>query len=180
MALLMDSMKWPAADWRPPLHLVRANSQMVNLLELAIRLVWKETDSKFVSRRAKRQTTELPVKLQTQALQRDLFLRWANLQERLHLVQDSPVPLGRAHRCSQYPDPSAFSRGTPVARKCNRAAHCVDHPISAQYHLPRNRRGLVGCDNKCSRSQRKRASRARPFLIAAADKYRCLPRRTAD
>lgn len=87
MALPMDSVKWSAVDWRRPLHLMGANSQMANLLELAIRLVWKETDSKFVSRRAKRQTTELPVKLQTQALQRDLFLHWAKLEEQqLHLV----------------------------------------------------------------------------------------------
>jgi hypothetical protein len=153
---------------------------MANLLGQAIQLVLKETDSQFVSEQAK-QRLVLSLVAQAKAALRDLFLHSAKLQERqLHPEQDSPVPSGRARRCSQYPDPFAFFPGTPADQKCNRAARCGDYPILARYHSLRNRRGLAGCDNKCSRSQRKRAPRVQPFLIAAADKYRCLPRPPAD
>ena len=109
------------------------------------------------------------------------LLAKAKLQQRpLHPEGRSPVPLEPVRRCSRGPGPCAFSPETPAGRKCSRAARCGDHPISARYHLLRNRRGVAGCDNKCNRSQRKRAPRVRPFLIAAADKYRCLPRRTGD
>jgi hypothetical protein len=101
----------------------------------------------------------------------DLRLRWA---ERF------PVPSARARQYSKDPGPCASSPEIPVARKCNRAARCGGRPIFARYPPPRNRRALAGCGNKCSRSQHKRARRARPFPIAASDKYRCLPRRIAD
>jgi len=99
---------------------------------------------------------------------------------RLRRVERFPVPSARARQYSKDPGPCASSPEIPVARKCNRAARCGGRPIFAQYRRRRNRRALAGCGNKCSRSQRKRARRARPFPIAASDKYRCLPRRIAD
>src|SRR6266550_6038652 len=101
----------------------------------------------------------------------DLRLRWA---ERF------PVPSASARQYSKDPGPCASSPEIPVARKCSRAARCGGRPIFARYPPPRNRRALAGCGNKCSRLQHKRARRARPFPIAASDKYRCLPRRIAD
>ena len=91
-----------------------------------------------------------------------------------------PFPLGRARQYLRCPGPCAFSREIPAARKCNREARCGGHPIYAPYRRPRNRRALAGCGNKCSRSQRKHARRARPFPIVALDRYQCLPRQTAD
>ncbi len=91
-----------------------------------------------------------------------------------------PFPPGRERQCLQCPGPCAFFREIPAAQKCNRAARYDALPICARYRHPRNRRALAGCDNKCSRSQRKHARRARPFPIAALDKCPCLPRRTAD
>jgi hypothetical protein len=96
------------------------------------------------------------------------------------LEEDSAVLQARARRCWQCPAPCAFSPETPGARKCSREARCGDYPILARYRLPRNRRVLAGCDNKHNRSQRKHARRVRTFRIAAADKYLCLPHRTAD
>src|SRR5262249_9615852 len=91
-------------------------------------------------------------------------------------AKGSPVPQGRARRYLRCPGPFAFSQGTPSARKCNRAARCDDFPIFVRYRPPHNRRALAGCDNKCSRSQRRPVPRARTFLIAVADKCRCLLR----
>jgi len=99
---------------------------------------------------------------------------------RLRRAERFPVPSARARQYSKDPGPCASSPEIPVARKCNRAARCGGRPIFARYPPPRNRRALAGCGNKCSRSQHKRARRARPFPIAASDKYRCLPRRIAD
>jgi hypothetical protein len=104
----------------------------------------------------------------------------AQQEMRHQLEQDSAVLRAHARRYSRCPGPCAFSRATLAARKCNRAARCGGYPTPAQYRLPRNRRVLAGCGNKYSRSQRKRARRVRTFLIAAADKCRCLPRRIAD
>jgi len=105
----------------------------------------------------------------------------ATLQELQHQpAEDSPVPPEHARRCSPSPGPYASSQEILAARKCNRAAHCGGHPISGRCRSLRNRRGLAGCDNKCSRSQRRRARRARPFLIAASDKHRCHPPPFAD
>src|SRR6266566_526533 len=96
------------------------------------------------------------------------------------LEKDSPFPRARARQCLRCPVPCAFSPETRAARKCNREAHCGDYPILARYRLLRIRDALADCDNKRSRSQRKRARRAGTFPIAAADRYLCLPRRTAD
>jgi hypothetical protein len=101
-------------------------------------------------------------------------------QLRLPPVEDSPVPPVRARQRLQCPDPCAFFREIPAARKCNRAARCGGRPIFARYRPQRNRRALAGYDNKRSRSQRKHAHRARPFPIAALDRYRCLLRQIAD
>jgi len=85
-----------------------------------------------------------------------LLAAWAKLQDlRRRRVERFPVPPARVRRCLRCPGPCAFSRETPVARKCNRAARCDDRPIFARCRPPRNRRALAGCDNKCNRSQRK-------------------------
>ena len=148
-----------AADWRPPLlgsseaPLVRANPQMkANLKPSEKRLV---------------QARHLAAQAKPQEMQRQL-------------EEDSAVLQARARRCSRCPVPCAFSPETPGARKCNREARCGGYPIPARYPLPRIRDALADCDNKRSRSQRKRARRAGTFPIAAADKCLCLPRRTAD
>jgi hypothetical protein len=144
----------------------------------ARRVALQEKDSEFVSAPAKQR---LVLVLVTWVRQRDLFLDLAKLQEQQRQpAKGSPVPQGRARRCLRCPGPSAFSQETLSARKCNRAARCDDFPIFVRYRPPRNRRALAGCDNKCSRSQRRRVPRARTFLIAVADKCRCLLRRTAD
>src|SRR4029450_12223377 len=65
----------------------------------------------------------------------------ARLQElQLRPVQDFPVPLERARRCSPSPGPCAFFQETLAARKCNRAARCGGRPIFARYRPPRDRR----------------------------------------
>jgi hypothetical protein len=86
----------------------------------------------------------------------------------------------RARQYSQCPGPCASSREIPVARKCNRAARYDGRPIFARCRPLSNRRALAGCDNKCSRSQRKRVHHAQTSQIVALDRCRCLPRRTAD
>ena len=115
---------------------------------------------------------EMP--LQEKPQEQDLLvaLVWANLETLLatlrvlrekrqrRLEPGWPVRRERARRCSRCPGPSAFSQETPAVRKCNRAARCGDHPIFARYPLPHTRRGPADCDNRCSRSQRKRARRA--------------------
>ena len=109
--------------------------------------------------RAKRPLPEkdLEVRRTEQHLVRGrLLAAWAKLQDlRRRRVERFPVPRARARQCSRCPGPYAFSRETPVARKCNRAARCDALPIFALYRPPRNRRALAGCDNKCNRSQRK-------------------------
>jgi hypothetical protein len=91
-----------------------------------------------------------------------------------------PLLLALAPRHSPGLGRCASSPKILVVRKCNRAARCGDRPIFAQYRPLNNRRALAGCDNRCSRSQRKHARRARTFPIAALDRYRCLPHRIAD
>src|SRR5437867_7677627 len=167
--------------------LVQANSETLlailrvlkeKRLVQASQPVLQEKDSELVSQLANQRLVLLLV---AKARQRDLFLHSAKLQEQQRqLEESSAVPLGRAHLCSRRPGPCAFSQETPAARKCNRAARCDDFPTFARCRPQRNRRALAGCDNKCSRSRRKRARRARTFPIAAADKCRCLPRRIAD
>ena len=99
---------------------------------------------------------------------------------RLRRVAHFPLLLAPVRRHSQDQDPSASFRERLAARKCNRAARCGGYPIFARCHLRRNRRGFAGCDNKCSRSQRKYGRPAEPSLIAAADKHRCRPLPFAD
>src|SRR6266536_1599941 len=137
----------------------------------AIRLVWTLATLET----AKRLLQDLDLPRTEHRLAR------ARLQDlRLRPVEDSPVPPARAPRHSQCPGPCAFSQETLAARKCSRGARCGGCPICARYRLPRNQRALAGCGNRCSRWQRKRARRARPFPIVAADKYLCLPRLIAD
>jgi hypothetical protein len=160
----------------PPQRLLRANSQSrANLLARARQLALQEKGSDFVSQ---------PVKLLVaQTKPQDLFL---HSQEQklweapLQVEQDSPLRQARERQYSRCPGPFAFSRETQAARKCNRAARCGDYPNHARCRPRRNRHALAGCDNKCSRSQHRPARRVRTFLIAAADKCRCLPRRFAD
>ena len=167
--------------------LVQANSEtLLAILRMlqekrlvqASQPVLQEKDSELVSQLANQR---LMLLLVAKARQRDLFLHSAKLQEQQRQLEEgSAVPLGRAHLCSRCPGPCAFSQETPAARKCNRAARCDAFPIFARCRPPRNRRALAGCDNKCSRSRRKRARRARTFPTAVADKCRCLLRRPAD
>src|SRR5439155_27204421 len=105
----------------------------------------------------------------------------AKLQDmQRQLEEGSALLQARARRCSRCPVPCAFSPETPGARKCNPEARCGGYPIFARYRPLRIRDALAGCDNKRSRSRRRRARRGRTFPVAAADRYRCLPRRTAD
>ena len=114
-------------------------------------------------------------------VRRRLLAGRARLRDlRLRRAERFPVPPARARRCSQDPGPFAFSREILAARKCNRAVRCGGRPISAQYRPPHNRGALAGCDNRCSRSQHKRARPVRPCLIAAGDKRRCHPLPFAD
>jgi len=138
----------------------------------------KQKDSDFVSQL---ENHRLVLRLVAQLRARDLLLHSGKVQEMRHqLEQDSAVLRARARRYSRCPGPYAFYRETLVARKYNRGARCGGYPSPAQYPLPRTRRVLAGCGNKYTRSRRKHARPARTFLIAAADKYRFLPRRTAD
>jgi hypothetical protein len=98
----------------------------------------------------------------------------------LRRAERFPVQLARARQYSRDPGLYAFSRGIPVAQKCNRAVRCGGHPISAQCRRRRNRREPAGCDNRCSRSRRKRARPVRPFRIAVEGKRRCRPLPFAD
>jgi hypothetical protein len=152
------------------MHLAPAKRGML----LAIRRLAKANRSSVKEDLDLRQTEQRLALVRRSALRarlQDLPLRW---RERL------PVASARARQYSKDPGPCASSPEIPGARKCNRAARCGGRPISARYRRRRNRRALAGCGNKCSRLQRKRARRARPFPIAASDKYRCLPRRIAD
>jgi len=101
-------------------------------------------------------------------------------EPRLRRAVHSPLLLARVRRHSQDQDPSAFFRETLVARKYNRAARSGGLPIFARYRRRRNQRGLARCDNRRSRSPRKRAGLARPFPIVAGDKRRCRPLPFAD
>ena len=146
-----------------------------NPLVEAMQLFWEPLHLGVANRRLPedldlRQTEQRPA---TQAKLRDLRFR---RETQAH----SPLLLAHAPQCSQDPGPYAFSRGIPVAQKCNRAVRCGGRPISARYRRPRNRRELAGCDNRCSRSQHKRARPVRPFRIAAEDKRRCHPLPFAD
>src|SRR6266496_1197342 len=173
--LLLEMAKWEAPSGgrdslAKAMHLAPAKRGML----LATRQLAKANRSSVKEDLDLRQTEQrlaLARRSAPRARLQDLRLPWA---ERF------PVPSARARQCSRCPGPCAFCRETRAARKCNRAARCGGRPIFARYRPPRNRRALAGCGNKCSRSQRKRARRARPFPIAASDKYRCLPRRIAD
>jgi hypothetical protein len=123
---------------------------------------------------------DLPQTEQHSVLVRLLAAR-AKLQDlQRYRAERFALPLARARQYSQCPGPCASSREIPVARKCNRAARYDGRPIFARYRPPNNRRALVGCDNKCSRSQRKHVHHAQTSPIVGLDRYRCLPRRTAD
>ena len=98
----------------------------------------------------------------------------------LRRAERFPVPPARARQYSRDPGPYAFFREILVARKCNRAVRCGGRPISARCRRPRNRHAPAGCDNRCSRSRRKRAPPVRPFRIAVEDKRRCRPLPFAD
>ncbi len=106
--------------------------------------------------------------------------RLQNLRLRGAVQAHFPLLWALARRHSLGPGPCASSPKTLVVRKCSRAARCDGRPICARYRLRSNRRVPAGCDNSCSRSQRKHARRGRTFPIAALDRYRCLPRQIAD
>src|SRR4029453_13213088 len=172
----------------PPAEAIQSASESVTRLAPAMRqpppvLLWEDLQGKAIQsvwklatlETAKRHPQELGLPRTARRLAR------ARPQElQLPPVEDSPVPPVRARRCSPGPGPCAFFPETLAARKCNPAARCGGRPIFARCRRLNNRRVLVGCDNRCSRSQRKHARPARTFPIAALDRYRCLPRRIAD
>jgi hypothetical protein len=154
-----------------------------NLLAEATQLPWEAVGLAAVANRSLRekdpgldlrQTEQRPVRARPLAAQVTLEA------SRFQWAERFPPRRVRAPRCLPSLGPCAFSPGILAARKCNRAARCGDLPIFARYHSPRNRRALAGCDNRCSRSRRKRARLVRTSPIAALDKYRCLLRRIAD
>jgi hypothetical protein len=169
-------MRWARAMWQPPAVLQEKS------LAVAILLVAANWRSPLLALQANSRETAKPHLLQDLGLPRAAGrLTRARLRGLpLPPVVDSPVPSARARRHSPGPDPCASSLKILVVRKCNLAARCGGRPIFARYRPPSNRRALAGCDNKRSRSQRKHARRARPFPIAALDRYRCLPRQIAD
>jgi hypothetical protein len=175
LLMLLEMAKWEAPSGRDSLaRLAPAKLETLQEDPLAIRRLAKANRSSVKEDLDLHQTEQRLALVRPPAPRarlQDLRLRWA---ERF------PVPSARARQYSKDPGPCASSPEIPGARKCNRAARCGGRPIFAQYRRRRNRRALAGCGNKCSRSQRKRARRARPFPIAASDKYRCLPRRIAD
>jgi len=139
--------------------------------------VWPE---KLLAR-AKSQTKAMLLIREKRQVEASHLAAQAKLQEmQRQLEEGSAVLQAPARRCSRCPVPCAFSPETPGARKCNREARCDDYPIFARYRLLRIQGALADYDNKRSRSQRKRVRRAGTFPIAAADRYRCLPRQTAD
>jgi hypothetical protein len=113
-------------------------------------------------------------------LQHLLLPKATRREQRRHSVTDSPARRVRVRRYSQDPDRCAFSRETLAARRCNRAARCGGFPTCARCRLPRNRRGLARCDNRCSRLRHTRAPRVRPFPIAAGGNDPPLPPLIAD
>jgi hypothetical protein len=143
-----------------------------NPLAEAIQSAWKLATLETAKQR--------PQELGLPRTARRLAARARPQELQLPPVEDSPVPPVRARRCSPGPGPCASSLKILVVRKCSRGARCGGRPIFARYRPPSNRRALAGYDNKRSRSQRKHARRARPFPIAALDRYRCLPRQIAD
>ena len=168
--LLLEMAKWEAPSGRDSLaRLVEAKLEALQEdplakpmrlapakrgMLLATRQLAKASRSSVKEDLDLRQTEQrlAPVRRSApRARRQDLRLRWA---ERF------PVLSARARRYSQCPGPCAPSREKPVVQKCNRAARCDALPIFARYRPPRNRRALAGCDNKCSRLQRKHVLRA--------------------
>jgi hypothetical protein len=143
-------------------------------------LSWGKLEQKESGSVSRLENQRLVLRPVEQSGARELFLPLAKLKEMQHQLEEgSAVLQAPARRCWQCLGPCAFSQQTLAARKCNRAARCGGYPNPVQYQLPRNRRVLAGCGNRYNRWQRKHARRVRTFLIAAADKYLCLPHRTA-
>ena len=188
--LLLEMAKWEAPSGRDSLaRLVVAKLEALqeNPLAKAMHLAPAKRGTLLAIRRlaeANRSSAKDDLDLR-QTEQRPALVRRsaprARLQNlRLRWAERFPVPPARARQYSKDPGPCASSPEIPVARKCNRAARCGGRPISAQYRPLHNRRVLAGCDNRCSRSQHKRARPVRPFRIAAGDKHRCHPLPFAD
>jgi len=174
-------------------HLGVANRHLLEDLDLPLLAVLQESPPAEETMQSLWEVVHLGVA--NRRLPEDLDLR--QMEQRLALVrrpaarvrlQDLPlrraerfpVPLARARQYSKDPGPYAFFRETLVAQKCNRGVRCGGRPISARCRRPRNRREPAGCDNRCSRSRRKRAPHVRPFRIAAEDRRRCRPPPFAD
>jgi len=168
--LLLEMAKWEAPSGR---------DSLARLAPVKLQALQQDPLTK-ANRSSVKEDLDLRQTEQRLALVRRPAARARLKDSRLRRAERFPVPSARARQYSKDPGPCASSPEIPGARKCNRAARCGGRPIFAQYRRRRNRRALAGCGNKCSRSQRKRARRARPFPIAASDKYRCLPRRIAD
>ena len=172
---------WRAAPMkRKPLLAIRRLPEENRPVE-AMQLLWELVHLGAANRRLL-EDLDLRRTEQRLALVRRPAARTRLQDLRLRRVTQAHFPLLLAHapQCSKDPGPYAFSRGIPVAQKCNRAVRCGGRPIFARYRRPRNRRELAGCDSRCSRLRRKRAGPARPFPIAVEDKRRCRPLPFAD
>jgi hypothetical protein len=163
---LLREAKLPAENWvvmgpmQPGLLLRAKLPAKVIQAELVLQA------AHFVSQRAKQQAVRR--RAAAKAMRQDSLLpQAARREQRLQSVTDSPARRARVRRCWRHPDRCALSRETLAARRCNRAARYGGFPICARYRLPRNRRGLARCDNRCSRLRHTRALRVRPFPIAA-------------
>ena len=164
LLLLLEMAKWEASSGRDSLarlapvklealqdplakamHLAPAKRAML----LAIRQLAEANRSSVKEHLVLRRTERRLARVR-------LLAARARLQDlRRRRAERFPVPPARGRQYLQCPGPYASSREIPAARKCNRAARCGALPIFARYRPPRNRRALAGCDNKCSRSQRK-------------------------
>ena len=144
-----------------------------------------QRENSLALEKAKRQAQEkqmdLRVKLRATLPEQEMPLRWEGPRDsRLEQAMRSLLRRVRVYRCWKDRGPCAFCRATPGDQKDNRAARCGARPISDRYRTRRNRRGLAGCDNRCSRWRRRHAGRAQSFPILARDKHRCLLRPFAD
>jgi hypothetical protein len=185
-------MRLAPATWRQPLPVMPPENSLGNAIQLRPEKVRREGANQHLPATSQENSLApanrpLPeVDLDCRTEQRSVRMRLLAARARpqdLRLREAAarfPLPLALARQHSPGPGPCASSLKILVVRKCSRAARCDGRPIFARYRLQSTRPVPAGCDNTCSRSQRKHARPARPFPIAALDRYRCLPRPIAD
>ena len=185
-------MRLAPATWRQPLLVMLQENSPGKAIQLRPEKVRREganqhlpatsQENSLASANRPLPEVDLDCRTEQRSVRVRLLAARARLQD-LRLREAAarfPLLLALARQHSPGPGPCASSLKILVVRKCSRAARSGGRPIFARYRLRSNRRAPAGCDNRSSRSQRKHARPARPFLIAALDRYRCPPRRTAD